>query len=120
MENSQGVSKKRWISALRSGEFKRATGTLEKTSPKGRVIGHCCLGVACVIQGVPQEAYQGDGSISRKMAKIARFPIPDVINSDITQLKDRDGQSAVDILIDMNDKKGGSFIKIANWIEKNL
>lgn len=32
---------KKWVQALRSGEYKQITGRLKTTS------GHCCLGVAC-------------------------------------------------------------------------
>ena len=40
---------KRWVSALRSGEFKQGKGALEA---KGK---HCCLGVLCelaLVEGV--------------------------------------------------------------------
>jgi hypothetical protein len=45
------ANRRKWVEALRSGEFKQATGTLH--SPAGG--GYCCLGVAASILGIPDE-----------------------------------------------------------------
>jgi hypothetical protein len=45
---------KKWIDALRSGEYKQAVGALAQQIPEG--IGFCCLGVACVIRGEAPES----------------------------------------------------------------
>lgn len=41
-------ARKLWCEALRSGEFKQATGYLSKRGEDGEW-GHCCLGVACEV-----------------------------------------------------------------------
>lgn len=42
--------RKKWIAALRSGEYKQGRGNLRVVSRKQTR--HCCLGVACEISGV--------------------------------------------------------------------
>lgn len=40
----------KWIRALRSGKYRKATGSLEKISVRsGKTLGNCCLGVLCRI-----------------------------------------------------------------------
>lgn len=41
--------KQRWITALRSGEYEQATGTLKNITEDG--VGYCCLGVLAEISG---------------------------------------------------------------------
>lgn len=43
--------KKAWLTALRSGKFRQAEGTLEERS-NGRIKGNCCLGVLCRVAGI--------------------------------------------------------------------
>lgn len=52
--------KERWVSALRSGQYKQADGVLGTKIPDGREWeGLCCLGVQAVVEGVPTEAKDG-------------------------------------------------------------
>lgn len=49
---------KKWVEALRSGDYKQATGVLTRVNDKGEPESHCCLGVACQVaieNGVPLE-----------------------------------------------------------------
>ena len=46
------VTKKDWIDALRSGEFKQCTGALAKRDPEAGTTSYCCLGVLATIAGV--------------------------------------------------------------------
>ena len=46
------VTKKDWIDALRSGEFKQGTGALAKRDPETGTTSYCCLGVLATIAGV--------------------------------------------------------------------
>ena len=45
----QGL-KEKWLAALESGEFKKATGQLREGPA------YCCLGVLCVVAGLPLTA----------------------------------------------------------------
>ena len=107
--------KKRWVKALRSGEFKKGKSYLKQNTPKGPR--HCCLGVLCEIQNarmtlrVFEDAYSEDaymvggysGDLSPSYQK--RYGVPEE-----TMCK----------LINMNDIRSWSFNRIATWIEKNL
>lgn len=52
--------RKKWLEALRSGEFKQAKSMLKKKS-KGE-FRHCCLGVAMELCGVPSAEHEVLGS----------------------------------------------------------
>lgn len=44
-----GTNQKKWLAALRSGEFEQTVGCLQDSD------GHCCLGVACDILATADE-----------------------------------------------------------------
>lgn len=47
--------KRKWVAALRSGEYRQAKDYLARTNDDGQVVGYCCLGVLCEI-AVQEEA----------------------------------------------------------------
>lgn len=119
MKKLPKVFKKKWLKALRSGEYKQGKGLLYSSKDDS----YCCLGVACKVQGIsPDQWGFMDGKNKYK-------GIPDILigydNNDLTN-----------VLACMNDafttrrantikpsftyKKRRSFKQIANWIEKNL
>lgn len=102
--------KKRWVKALRSGEYKGATGQLCKLKNNGEPMGFCCLGVAGHIAGVELKKFQDWGMLHAKVTKGHTLKIPKELRgtNDLTEKLAR-----------MNDNKHG-FKRIANWIEKNL
>jgi len=106
--------KKKWVAALRSGEFKQCEGSLEDYLPNSEEkIGHCCLGVACRIvhpkMDLFQKGFADKGSFKSKLPNI-KIPL---------LLKGDDENIVVKTLSEMNDK-GKSFKFIAAYIEKNL
>ncbi len=52
--------KEKWLAALRSGEYKKTTGTLYSKETDS----FCCLGVACVIGGFHKEQIQSEESLN--------------------------------------------------------
>lgn len=97
--------KEKWVSALRSGEFKQGRRSLKTNMPDGSCV-LCCLGVLAILQHKmtnhdPYEAVAkligcgGGGGNPRWRAPIKA-------------------------LIDMNDTEKKSFTQIADWIEANL
>lgn len=95
--------KEKWVAALRSGEYKQGTGYLKNGNC------YCCLGVACVISGIPIEPkqrfiYTADG-------------IPELIQGingvadDLSRMNDGN---------QMQNARPLSFAEIANYIETNL
>lgn len=98
--------KDRWLTALRSGKYKQATGTLYKKGTKG----FCCLGVLqhCVLNGkVEATIHDGSPKALPSQTFYKKFP----------ELKwVRDNQYA---LVDMNDETRSRFSTIANFVDKN-
>lgn len=102
-------AKRKWVRALRSGEYKQ--GKYRLVAVKGDSFSHCCLGVF-VCEMVPEFVKKNaDGSIGVD-GKIGGIP------DDLAILYglDRGTQS---ILMGKNDS-GQPFAQIADWIEENL
>jgi hypothetical protein len=91
--------KKKWVEALRSGEYTQTQGHLKSSE------GFCCLGVLCEVNSIKyiETDVFGDGPNSG-----AYIYIRDIVGSD-----------ASDTCINLNDD-GKSFEEIADWIEANL
>ena len=101
--------KERWITALRSREYKQGTGNLCTVEYGTRF--YCCLGVVANIidpNGWVPVDYNHDlrwhGNIS---------DLPDKIATGI-------GLYNQSVLIEMNDDEEAGFNEIADWIETNL
>lgn len=82
-----------WIAALRSGQFRQTTGSLQCEIPIGGSA-YCCLGVACHIEG------QKDGALEFDTEQMARFGIEDWVP-----------------LARANDYLGWDFREIADYLE---
>lgn len=99
--------KRKWLKALRSGQYKQGKGALVNEAGA-----YCCIGVLGKVCGMPDEALlEHAGSISGTGLEAL----------DYARLE----HSVRDRLADMNDGVGRgtkrkSFKQIANWIEKNL
>jgi hypothetical protein len=105
MKKMNPVWKRRWVKALRSGEYKQGQGQLR--AGRGADAQYCCLGVLCAITG---KRYRGTGGM-----------LPDNVMK-LVGLTDDDpiigpkGRSATLL----NDACRLSFKQIARLIEKNL
>lgn len=118
--------RKKWLEALRSGEYKQISGQLmdveydEATNEYfyDNPIGFCCLGVACDIVGHKEELNQfmWDGYPSvcfdREYNNVFK-KLPKIIRESSDQ-----GGDFTYIVAGMNDD-GKSFTEIADWIENN-
>jgi len=117
--------KKRWIKALRSGEYKQARRSLLKIDNKGKE-SFCCLGVLCneeldddwVREGGNDYGFlrkQSEDVDSSELPEDFRIKIglSDTDQRTLTQMNDgiTDGISSIN---------RHSFSSIADWIEKNL
>ena len=109
---------KRWIAALRSGEYKQGTGNLYRDCK------YCCLGVLCDIS--PSFRKGEEGFFSRNNRHFMEY-LPKSLSKPLgLDSRDSKGNSVQHRLIDMND--GGvfertnrkSFKQIASYIEKNI
>lgn len=82
--------RRKWIAALRSGEYKQGTGMLRrrhKVYSEDRV-GHCCLGVLCEVLGVK---YREEAGLPSSQV-LGAAGIGDLIG-DLTEVNDNRGGS---------------------------
>lgn len=105
--------KKRWVKALRSGEFQQGKGYL-KLLPFGRqkATRYCCLGVLCQIEGV-RENHSFD-------AKSVNFGKSNTRLSDYMLRKIGLNESEMKNLMRMNDSGDKTFKQIAQYIQVNV
>jgi hypothetical protein len=87
------LKKRKWLKALRSGEYQQGRGKLYESE---NVM--CCIGVGAAVL---------DNDVSRNNT----FDCAEIIGLD---------EEARERLVEMNDKKNWSFERIATWIEKHL
>jgi hypothetical protein len=95
--------KKRWVAALRSGEFKQGRGLLRDGDQ------YCCLGVLCSVAGIPISE-DGSDALTDDGKSGAYAPIRDVLG---------EKASPFDLAM-MNDMDRKSFAQIADYIEEHL
>jgi hypothetical protein len=110
--------KRKWIDALRSGEYKQGFGTLCETI-NGKSF-YCCLGVAGVVAGLNPSDMHNKAEFGGAKFVYGLMPppgFPEVLISDLNK-------TLTSRLINMNDGnaelKSHSFSEIADYIEQNL
>lgn len=97
--------KKKWISALRSGNYKQGQGNL-CTSMSQR---HCCLGVLADIVDPERNTWEGgDNYFGHPDNKRQRLLLGGYLSN-----------RKLDKLVNLNDDKGLSFKNIAKFISKD-
>lgn len=101
--------KKKWIAALRSGDYEQGSGQLRPSN-----IRYCCLGVLAdlaVQEGIGEWSSHGDYSFGGGLYdKLLPRNLEERIGFFILRQTD---------LVTMNDN-GESFSRIADWIEANV
>ena len=94
---------RKWVKALRSGDYKQGIGHLRDTRDR-----YCCMGVLCEVLGFESRhddlvmtCYSIDG-------QWWHGTLPDERVSPVPR----------EVLIDMNDHHGNTFDEIADYIER--
>lgn len=105
---------KKWINALRSGEYKQGKDNLYNGCE------YCCLGVAGKLCGVPDLEMKDNGEL-RDVSIYSEqqgdyYSVTDIFDVPV-EIVDTD---LVKELINLNDAENKSFPEIADWIEKNV
>lgn len=117
---------KKWVEALRSGEYKQTQSKLHNEE------GFCCIGVLCEVKGM-ESMEKDDGSFSYYMPRSKEnqtswIPNCDLIDfgldrkvvcSDDFDPEDLFEEAVDSVLMQMNDG-GKTFDEIADYIEKEL
>lgn len=122
--------KAKWLAALRSGEYRQATGRLHKLPTETTEGGYCCLGVLCNIMGAeesPSETgkshailtYEGTSSgdtLPRALAEKVGISAGGALNSAVRG----DDDCSYYTLWELNDCAGFDFNQIAAVIEEQF
>ena len=105
--------KKKWLKALRSGEYVQTRGILCRIDHKGDHA-FCCLGVLInETKGFDRLPKLGFNNHARCEGSRRSLSFQHQKEFGLTEQEH-------DKLITMNDQKRNRFTTIANWIEKNL
>jgi len=107
--------KAKWVTALRSGKYEQGRSKL--AHKEDGYITYCCLGVACIIEGVPLAAIVNEGMPSPAIQQWVGSKL--AVNAFLTKNIDSEKGDPHYTLTRMNDD-GKSFAEIATWIEENL
>lgn len=109
-------TKRAWVKALRSGEFKQTTGSLMKTLSGivGGGTAYCCLGVLCRTMRVPVSIIGDHCTIVGNGILSEESRVEQCLNQEFND------EPLENYLTDLNDHKNRSFKQIASWIERNL
>ena len=100
--------KKKWVDALRSGDYKQGRGHLRSARDA-----YCCLGVLAEISGMPNEV--GDDGYYKygtNGCNSGLFGRADQLRLGVA--------SVVGYLVSMNDEANATFPEIADYIDENL
>ena len=104
--------KKKWVEALRSGDYKQTKGYLQVTDPGLCIypVGFCCLGVLCEVANYPymrnSDQFLPSGLQEEQgLGMLVRYDSCETIASHVMK---------------MNDVGNNSFSDIADWIEANV
>jgi len=106
--------KAKWLTDLRSGEYRQAQCHLHKDG------GYCCLGVLCLSAGA---TFDDDGTYFENIPILDGENIADGENPELSSaFMRRIGLRYHEQkwLVSMNDEKNEPFAAIADYIEKNL
>jgi hypothetical protein len=98
--------KKKWIKALRSGNYKQTRGTLKNDE------GFCCLGVLCDIH--PKVTW-GERDAANFEFEVSESELPREFRLHLGIPKNKHNR-----LMHLNDGLRQDFSEIADWIEKHL
>ena len=122
LSRKEKAIKRKWLAALRSGNYSQTTGCLfrdkEEAAEKGKPHGYCCLGV---LQHVLNGGVQTTDSGLVNGRPTDEWYLQEGIDSKF--IYDEDGLSGIeDALVNMNDGSGGcgkkNFLEIADYIEE--
>jgi hypothetical protein len=115
--------KQKWVKALRSGQYKKGTGSL-RTGSIHQDGEYCCLGVLCDIYAKEQTIGWNYNSILNSTeylpSKVAEWAWLDSYDPTIKVSIPENQEEAIFSLSSINDLHDYNFNKIADLIEQKL
>lgn len=118
--------KAKWLAALRSGDYTQVSEVLHLLDQDGcTTVGHCCLGVLCVVAAEPAKDMNSRGDAELDTENHGMVPVKFYGDNDGFLLSARQQQrfglkdGVAMTLAQMNDD-GKTFAEIADFIEENI
>lgn len=106
--------KKKWVEALRSGEYKQGYNGLHIIGDKPYA-GYCCLGVLATVAGIPEIKQEDESYCKFDFGyRTDTTTLPEQFSASIGLTQEHQG-----VVMNMNDDKRASFDEIADYIEAN-
>ena len=118
----QKTMKKKWVKALRSGEYQQTRGALCNRNSRKKP-SYCCLGVLCDVTGLGKwSKLRGEDFVAFYFIDPKTGKEEEAVTSTPISLDDKYNIERNEIinLIHMNDDKGCSFEEIAAFIEEKM
>jgi hypothetical protein len=108
---SQLLARRKWVDALRSGNYKQTRGVLRGLASQG----FCCLGVACDVSGITKWIYGTyDGAAANLPPSVVEWLGVEKDGRFYTEIPENKARN----LVTLNDAFGYDFNKIADLIEE--
>lgn len=108
---------KRWVEALRSGEYKQGQGHLKAIN--GEEVKHCCIGVLCEVVGLKESIvdHNKQPCFVDLDGETYSASLPDTLKDELDIAGEHEGR-----LYQMNDSDVDpkTFNEIADYIEKEI
>jgi hypothetical protein len=104
----------KWLQALKSGEYPKGIVSLASRKKGKKTFNYCCLGVACVLEGVDPEKLRDYGAIVSNPGEPDPFPktIPEELRGPVSK-------PLIAQLTALNDNsKRDDFQDVTDWIEQ--
>jgi hypothetical protein len=108
--------KKRWVAALRSGEYEQGEGLLSYTETASGITYYCCIGVLCDILKDESDLF----AVSYFINKVNYYGYSYNTLSEEQREYVKILSPIMKELIDLNDNQLATFNEIADYIEENL
>ena len=125
-KNVFSPEQRKWIDALKSGKYRKTTGTLMTLTQKDKPKGYCCLGVYCMLSG--QKWRSKENWTDNRKAYFGKLQDTELNIAQTRKLK-LYGQlgdfkkprtvkrKMIDHLAELNDSTKMSLAEIGKWIE---
>ena len=110
--------KKKWLKALRSGDYRQGRLGLKNTTGKRNYSYHCCLGVLCEIHAEETGRRWSKSTSSGRERAQKYMRREDALSHTVLTWSSLIETEQAELIM-MNDS-GKSFATIADYIEKNL
>lgn len=116
----QEANARKWIAALRSGDYQQGKHLLGMRKWYGKT-NYCCLGVAaCVIKDYQAKFKKGSLMVSTEHSVVATAGLPSPSIVGLCEATGGAMRGWAEPLADLNDERGAAFNQIADLLEADL